>query len=152
MTNNARPGNQIINKVISISAPPLKVWEALTDIKLMKQWMAEEQITILTNWEVGSPIVIKGDMHWVYFENTGTVLKFEPEQVLKYNHLSSLSRLRDEPESYSAIEFRLSHVENKTSLALELSGFATEAILKHLDFYWTVTLEVLKKFVEGRIE
>jgi uncharacterized protein YndB with AHSA1/START domain len=151
MKNTARPNNQIINKVISINAPAVYVWEALTNVELVQQWMAEEKITITTSWEIGSPITIKGDEHWVYFENNGKVLLFEPEKVLSYTHLSSLSKLKDEPESHTVFTFTLTPSASQTVLALELSGFATESILKHLAFYWTVTLEVLKKFVEERI-
>ncbi len=148
MVDKGTLSNEIVEKVITIGATPAKVWEALTNTTLMKQWMAEEEITIITDWNVGSPITIKGDSHWVYFENMGTVLEYEPERVLKYSHLSSLSRLRDEPENYTILEFRLSPMDNQTTLILALNGFATEAIYKHLVYYWTVTFGLLKEFIE----
>lgn len=140
--------NEIIEKSITISATTGVVWESLTNIELMKQWMAEEEIDIITDWQVGSPITIKGNSHWVYFENKGKVLAFEPERELKYSHLSSLSRLKDEPENYAILEFRLSPEGNQTILTLVLSGFATESIYRHLVYYWSVTLGLLKEFIE----
>ena len=139
---------QLFSKTITIYAPVLKVWQALTNPELMKQWMAEEEIAIITDWKVGAPIFIKGDAHWVYFENKGIVLQYEPEKVLQYSHLSSLSKLPDASENYSLIKFNLVSIENQTTLTLSLSNFPTESIYKHLAFYWNTTLELLKAFIE----
>jgi hypothetical protein len=84
----------------------------------------------------------------MYVESNGTVLVFEQEKKLQYNHLSSLSRLPDELENYSIIEFILSPIENQTILTITLSNFPTEEIYRHLAFYWNVTLEILKKQIE----
>src|SRR5436190_6349108 len=97
--------DKIFIKTIQINAPTSKVWDALTNPEFMKKWMSETEIDILTEWKVGTPMVIRGRLHGINFENTGTVLQFEPEKVLQYSHLSSLSRLPDEPESYSVLDF-----------------------------------------------
>jgi uncharacterized protein YndB with AHSA1/START domain len=137
-----------VNKTIVINAVPSKVWDVLTDPELMKQWMSETPIDIITDWQVGNPITIGGAWYKTRFENKGTVLQFEPERILQYSHLSSLSRLPDKIESYSIICFKLTPTENQTTLTLTLSNFPTEIIYKHLVFYWNVTLEILKKQVE----
>jgi uncharacterized protein YndB with AHSA1/START domain len=138
------------NKTIRIDAPTSKVWEALTNPEAMKKWMSETEINIITDWKVGNPIVMNGNLHRINFENKGTVLQFEREKILKYSHLSSLSRLPDEPRNYSIIEFSLTPIENGTDLTVTLSNFPTEAIDKHLVFYWNVTLEILKRMIEGQ--
>lgn len=140
----------IFTKTIAIEAPALKVWDALTDIGLMKQWMSDEEIEIATDWKVGSPVVIKATAHWVYSESRGEVLRFEPEKALAYTHLSTLSRLPDVPASYTVIEFVLNPTENQTRLTVTLSNFPTESIYKHLAFYWNTTLEMLKEYIEKR--
>jgi uncharacterized protein YndB with AHSA1/START domain len=139
-----------IIKALIIDANPSSVWNALTDHELMKQWMGEPamELEIITDWKETSTITIKG-FHHVKFENTGVVVQYEPERVLQYTHLSSLSKLPDEPENYSIIEFRLNQVDEQTKLTLTLSNFPTESIRKHLDFYWTTTLEILRAKVEG---
>lgn len=138
-----------MNKTVTINASTTQVWHVLTTPDLMKKWMLTEvEIEIITNWKVGSPMLIRGNMNGKDFENTGQVLQFEPERILQYSHLSSLSRLPDVPESYSIIEFKLTPVENQTTLALKVSNVPTESIYKHLTFYWNVTLEVLKRLVE----
>lgn len=138
-----------IEHSILIDAPLSAVWEALTRPELMKQWMGEPEmgIEISTDWTVGSPILIRG-FHHANFENRGTVLQFEPRAVVRYSHLSSLSRLPDTPESYSVFEFRLEPLADDTSLTVIVTGFPTETIFKHLDFYWRGTIRVLQRFLD----
>jgi uncharacterized protein YndB with AHSA1/START domain len=142
-----------IERTVTINAPPSVVWRALTCPDLMKQWMGEPEvkIEILTDWKVGEKIIVKG-FHHAEFENRGTVLHFEPDSMLRYSHLSSLSKLPDKPENYSVVAFRLEPSEDRTSLTVVVSNFPTETIFKHLEFYWNVTIGILKKFVEERHE
>ena len=140
--------DQIFERTISIDAPPSKVWAALTSSELMKVWMSEAVVDIVTDWQVGSPIIIVGQVYKKPFENKGLVLLFEEEKELQYTHLSALSGLPDIPENHSKIEFRLTPDNAGTILSLTVSNFPTEAIYRHLAFYWNVTLHVLKKFLE----
>ena len=142
------PSDNGFNKTVHISAPTSKVWDTLTTPESMKRWMSETEIDIITDWNVGSPMLIRGRLHRVKFENTGTVLQFEPEELLRYSHLSSLSRLPDKPENYSIFEFRLAPIGSQSSLTVTASNFPTETIYKHLAFYWNVTLEIIKRMVE----
>jgi uncharacterized protein YndB with AHSA1/START domain len=142
------PFDQIINLSIAINAGADKVWNALTDPILMKQWMSDMEIDIVTDWEPGNLIIIKGKLEGHDFENTGTVLQFDRERVLKYSHLSSLSNLPDQTENYSLIEFKLDLVNGHTNLTLTLNNFPTKAIYHHFAFYWKITLNVFKAFCE----
>jgi uncharacterized protein YndB with AHSA1/START domain len=139
----------VVSKSITIRASSTRVWETLTLPDLMKDWMFPTEIDIITDWKIGNPIVIRGDLHGVPFENKGTVLQFEPERLLQYSHLSSVSRLLDEPVNYSVLEFRLAAItDSQTALTLTLSNFPTQVIYKHLAYYWNVTLEVIKRRLE----
>ena len=140
----------IVSKTIHINAPTSGVWETLTNPELMKKWMSEAEINILTDWRVGNPIIIRGSLHRVKFENKGTVLQFEPEKILQYTHLSSLSRLPDQPENYTVLEFSLTPINNQTKLVFTASNLPTESIYKHFAFYWNVTLEILKRMIEKK--
>ena len=139
---------QIEDKII-IAAPSTTVWEYLTNPNLMKQWAGEPamEIEISTDWKVGNPIVIKG-FHHVHFENKGKILQFKPTSILKYDYLSSLSRLPDVSDNHTIIEFRLAPLKNQTSLTLTLSNFPDESIYKHVDFYWKTTIQILKNVIE----
>jgi uncharacterized protein YndB with AHSA1/START domain len=144
--------HQTIRKSIRINASLNAVWEALTQPELMKSWMSDSEIEIVTTWEVGSPIIINAQevSYKTAFTNTGVVLQFLKDSVLEYSHLSSLSRLPDQAENYTLIRFTLQQEEDHTLLELNLSNFPTESHYKHIDFYWTITLEVLKRFVEEK--
>jgi uncharacterized protein YndB with AHSA1/START domain len=133
--------------LITRSAPI--VWEILTDPAMMIQWMGEPemQIEIETNWQLNSPITIRG-FHHVRFENKGLVLEFKKEKRLCYTHLSSLSRLPDVPENYSKLLFTLTARAEATELTVAIENFPTESIRKHLEFYWRGTLARIKATVE----
>jgi uncharacterized protein YndB with AHSA1/START domain len=136
------------NKTITINASASKVWVTLTEPQLMKQWMSEIPLEVITDWQVGDSFIIRGTMYKKPFENTGTVIAFEPQRLLEYTHLSSLSKLTDNPENYTKLSFRLTPADDTTELTLIISNFPTETIYKHLAFYWNVTLELLKRFIE----
>lgn len=143
---------QNIFKSIQIDASVTDVWDALTRPELMKSWMADSDLEIVTTWEEGTPIVInvREVSHKAGFKNSGVVLQFAKERILEYSHLSSLSQLPDQDENNTIIRFTLQQQENHTLLELNLRNFPTESIYKHIDFYWTITLDVLKRFVEER--
>jgi uncharacterized protein YndB with AHSA1/START domain len=140
--------SQIITQRIIINATPSKIWDALTNPRVMNKWMYESEIDINTDWKVGHPITISGDSHETRFENKGIVLQFESERILQYNHLSSLSNLPDKEENYTVIGFMLTPAENQTTLTLTLSNFPTEIIYKHFAFYWAGTLGLFKMLLE----
>jgi uncharacterized protein YndB with AHSA1/START domain len=138
-----------IEKTVLINTLAPTVWEYLTNPNLMKKWMGESEmnIEIITDWKVGNSIIIKG-FHHLEFENKGIVLQFEPNKVLQYNQLSSISRLIDKTENYSVISFNLTSNQRQTWLALRVHNFPTETIFKHLDFYWKTTMEIIKRKIE----
>jgi len=150
LEREAPPPRQSIEHSIVIAAPPAVVWEWLTRPERMQRWMAEPDAAfeVTTDWTVGGPITIRG-FHHARFENRGTVTRFDPVEALGYTHLSSLSRLPDEPANHSRLDFRLAPSDGGTALTVALAGFPTESILKHMDFYWRGTLQVLKRLIEG---
>jgi hypothetical protein len=118
----------------------------------MTQWMAdpETKIEVHTNWKINEGFLIRG-FHHLNFENKGIVLSYDKEKKLSYSHLSSLSRLPDKRENYSILEFVLTPVDKQTLLTLFITNFPTDAIRKHLEFYWRGTLVKIKKAVEGQM-
>lgn len=110
--------------------------------------MWDTDVSIDTDWSVGSPIRIQGDFHGIFFENRGTVLQYLPNRTLQYTYWSTLSEIADVPENYSVIEFRVEAHDNRTTLTFRQSQFATYAIYKHFAFYWNTTLHILKQRLE----
>lgn len=144
---------QRIEKRILIQASFSNVWKHLTKPDLMREWMGDQEmrIEILTDWKAGSAFVIRG-FHHVQFENRGTVLQLEPGKVFRYEYLSSMSNLEDEPENYTTISFRLDGKEDQTELTVEAENFPTFEIYKHLEFYWNGTLQIIKCKIENAKE
>jgi uncharacterized protein YndB with AHSA1/START domain len=132
-----------------IDAPAPLVWDSLVHTEKMKVWMGvpEMEIEIETDWKVGNPMVVSG-IHHLRFRNIGVVLAFKHVERLSYTHLSSLSRLPDEPGNFTTLTFSLTPQGEATSLTLVVTGFPTVSIFKHLQFYWAGTLGVLKQFAE----
>jgi uncharacterized protein YndB with AHSA1/START domain len=139
----------IENKII-IASSPERIWNCLTHIPLMKQWLAEEEmnIEINTTWQLGDAICINGFQH-VQFEVKGKILEFKPYTKLSYTHLSSVSNLQDEECNYTTIQFSLTSVTEGVELKVQLNNFPTEHIYKHLHFYWMTTLSYIKMVAEN---
>jgi uncharacterized protein YndB with AHSA1/START domain len=132
-----------------LNALTATVWQVLTDPVHMLQWMGDEtmNLAIDTDWIPSRKMMIRGTHHQP-FENKGIVLECIPEQQLSYTHLSSLSRLPDEPENYTRLDFYLEPDGVQTKLKLEISNFPTESIQKHLEFYWRTTMIKIKRYAE----
>lgn len=147
------PGSTVMtdrfSTTVTINAEPLKVWTVLTNPALMTKWMGEPEmkIEVCTDWEINTPVFIRG-FHHVKFENKGIVLRYDEGKMLSYSHMSSVSRLPDQPENYSILEFILTPVDKNTQLTLNIKNFPTEVIRKHLEFYWRTTIITIKKMVE----
>ncbi|HJU38449.1 MAG TPA: SRPBCC domain-containing protein [Tahibacter sp.] len=149
MTAESKPSRII--QAIDIDVPPDAVWRALTEPRQVAAWMSDDEFALDTAWQVGGPIAFRGRLHGkIPFENTGTVLAFEPSRLLRYTHYSSLSRraFPDTPEHRVTIEFALAPSPAGTTLTLALGNLVDDAVRGHLAFYWDVTLVVLKRWCE----
>ena len=141
--------SNIVDKGIEIHAPALTVWKVLTEPGIIRRWISDEPLEILYDWTIGGAMVARGHMHGYDFENKGIVLAFEPARLLRYTYLSSLSKLSDRPQNYSVIEFNLTGDTDKTKLTLIQRNFITLTNYKHFDFYWNVTLRLIKQLSEN---
>lgn len=139
--------DNIIKKEILIDTTISKVWDALTNPELMGQWMWEG-MSVTSDWKVGSPIIFTGKFYNTNYTDKGTILKLENEKVFSYNYWGKLSQLPDSPENYTVIEFSLINKENKTLLTLTQTDFITYEIYAHWNFYWVVTLNIIRKLAE----
>ena len=131
---------------IDINAPKSKVWEALTEPELIKQYLFGTQV--VTDWQVGSPIAYKGVWEGKPYEDKGVVLENEPGKVLTSTFWSSLSGVPDIPENYQTVRYELSTENNGTRLTLTQDNNATQKDAKHSEQNWNMVLEGLKKLLE----
>ena len=133
-------------KSITIHASIAKVWDALTNPSLIKQYFFG--VDVFTNWTVGSPILYRGVWQGKAFEDKGTILKIEPERRLVCNYWSSFSGLPDLSENYQKVTYTLSHTKEGIHLTITQDNIPTEESKNHSEKNWSMVLESLKKLVE----
>jgi uncharacterized protein YndB with AHSA1/START domain len=139
-------GNYLAKVSINIEAPKSKVWEALTDPQLIKQYLFGTQVT--TDWQVGSPITYKGTWEGKSYEDKGVVLENKPEKLLVSTFWSSLSGVPDLPENYQTVRYELSSEDGGTRLTLTQDNNATQEDAEHSEQNWNMVLAGLKKLLE----
>lgn len=104
------------DSTVRILAPAKKVWMALTDPSLVKQWQYGSDL--LTTWEVGTSIVFRNEWNGRVFEQKGTVLEFTPESRLKYSLFFPQPDVEDTPENYFFMTYELTESGSATSLLI----------------------------------
>jgi uncharacterized protein YndB with AHSA1/START domain len=130
----------------TINAPTPKVWEALRNPSLIKQYLYGTEVT--SDWKVGSPITYKGEWQGKSYEDKGEILQMEPEKLLVSTFWSSLAGLPDVPENYKTIRYELSPEGNLTKLTIKQDNNATQEEADHSTQNWETVLKKLKEILE----
>jgi uncharacterized protein YndB with AHSA1/START domain len=130
-----------------IHAPVARVWEAITDPAQVKQYFFGTDL--VTSWEPGSPIYFRGEWEGTPYEDKGTVLRFEPEQLLQYNYYSSWSDLPDLPENYMVITYEVEAHAEGTLYRITQDNADTEEKAAHSAESWKGLLVALKNLLEA---
>ncbi|WP_458190687.1 SRPBCC domain-containing protein [Haladaptatus sp. NG-WS-4] len=131
----------------TIDAAPKTVWDALTNPQTIKQYFFGS--TVQTDWEVGSPIVFRGEWEGETYEDKGEIQRFEPERVLEYTHWSPLSGTSDIPENYHTVTWKLAEMDDGTELTLTQDNNDTEKARDHSEGNWEMVLSNLKELLES---
>jgi hypothetical protein len=137
---------KIIRKSTMINASAARVWQALTDN--VGKWLSDGDVVVNTTWEPQTPITFKGVMHNLFIDDKGMVLIAEKEKILQYSYFSKMARLADIPENYLIITFALKPSATETLLELTTENINDEIIYGHWNFYWTVTLDIIRRMAE----
>ena len=104
------------DSIVKILAPASKVWRALTEPELVKQW--QYGADLLTTWEPGTPIVFRNEWDGHVFEQKGTVLEFVPGSRLKYSLFFPHPGMEDRPEHYFFMTYELTESGGLTSVLI----------------------------------
>jgi uncharacterized protein YndB with AHSA1/START domain len=132
---------------VKIFAPSKKVWEALVNSEIIRQYMFNT--SAVSDWKQGSSITWKGEWQGKPYEDRGVILRLEPERLLSYSHFSPLSGLPDTPENYHTITIELSGESRFTQVSLSQDNNLTEQARDHSGRNWEIVLAGLKKVVES---
>lgn len=130
----------------TIEAPPGRVWEALVNPSMIKQYMFGTDV--VSDWKEGSPIIWKGEWQGKTYEDKGVIRKIQPERTIQYTHFSPLSGLPDRPESYHTVTIDLSGDGTRTNLSLSQDNNPTDEAREHSEKNWRMMLEGLKSLLE----
>lgn len=131
----------------TINAPPETVWVALTDPEMIKRYFFGSEVE--TDWEVGSPIIFRGEWEGETYEDKGEITRFEPERVLEYTHWSPLSGKPDVPENYHTVTWELTGLDDGTKMTLTQDNNDTEEARDHSEENWKLVLSNLKELLES---
>ncbi|HZQ05073.1 MAG TPA: SRPBCC domain-containing protein [Anaerolineae bacterium] len=131
---------------VAIHAPASKVWQALTDPELIKQYLFGSEV--ITDWKVGSPIIYRGMWQGKPFEDKGKVLQVKPEKLLEVSHWSPLSGVPDTPENYHKVTYELAPEDGGTRVTILQDNNASEEERAHSEQNWNLVLGNLKKLLE----
>ena len=131
----------------TINASASRVWEALTNPKLIKQYLFGAEV--ISDWKEGSPIIYKGIYEGKTYEDKGSVLKVEPEKLLLITHWSPLSGSPDTPENYHKVSYELAVENGNTQLTITQDNNSSEEEQEQNAKFWKMVLDGMKKLLEG---
>lgn len=132
---------------ITINAPSPKVWEALTDPALIKQYLFGTEVE--TDWKEGSPITYRGVWEGRSYVDKGTVLRVKPGECIVTTYWSSMSGTSDAPENYHRVDYKLSPGDGNTTLMVMQDNINSEEAREHSQKNWMTVLKALKELLEG---
>jgi uncharacterized protein YndB with AHSA1/START domain len=138
--------NLIAKASTNISAPAARVWDALTNPDIIKQYFFGTQA--ISDWKEGSRLEFKGEWEGKKYVDKGIILKSEPEKLFQYTYFSSFSNLPDLPENYANITYELHEDEGETTLTVKQENVANEDARKHSEQNWVHVLKGLKDLLE----
>lgn len=137
----------VLTKTIELDASPAKVWDALVNPEVVKQYFFGT--TIASSWKEGEPVTFTGVFNGKEYKDKGVIVRIEPEKVLSYTYFSSFFNMEDKEENYSLVTYVISRrPADKVALRVTQSGFANEAAMEHSGPSWDAVLTQLKKVVE----
>src|SRR5689334_15968230 len=105
----------------TINAPMDKVWQALTDPKMVKEWLFGTDMHV-DNWEVGGEITYTGQWEGKQYQDKGKIVEIMPGQKLVSTYWSSFSGLPDAPENYQKVTYELNQDGEGTKVEITQEG------------------------------
>lgn len=132
---------------IVLNASIEKVWNALTQPELVKQWQYGSDL--LTTWKTGSEIRFRNEWDGQVFEQWGTVLEVVPNQKIKYSLFFPRPGLEDKPENYFIMNYVLTEENQKTKLEIIQEDNRLGAIQEEPQGEENPILQGLKSLIES---
>jgi uncharacterized protein YndB with AHSA1/START domain len=138
--------NLSLNTSIEINAPATKVWEALTNPAIVKQYFFGTNVK--TDWKKGSPIIWEGEWDGKTYRDKGEILDIDPGKFVRYNYWSTMSGTEDIPENYADITYTLTEKNGVTKLDITQGNIKSEESKEHSEQNWQSVFGKMKEMVE----
>ena len=129
-----------------INAPVSKVWEALTNPSLIKQYLFGTNT--ITDWKKGSPITYEGEWQGKSYKDKGVIVDIIPEKLLHTTYWSSMSGKEDRPENYNNVLYEVEEQNGGTLVTISQDNIKDEKELEHMNQNWGIVLDSMKKLLE----
>ena len=137
----------IVSESIEINTEPDKVWEALTNPEIIKEYLFGTQT--ITDWKVGSDIIFQGEYQGKIYRDKGVIKEYIPNKLISYSYWSGFSGLEDKPENYSLVNYNVEAIgDKKTKFTWAQKGFADEKRYEHSKKGMKEFLEKIKNIIE----
>jgi len=133
---------------ITIHASPEKVWQGLTDPNLIRQYFFGTNA--VSDWKEGSPLRFTGEWEGQTYEDKGSILKSEPNRLLSYSYLSSMSGKEDRPENYAIVTYTLSPQGKDTVLTITQDPVDSQEALEHSEQNWQMVMKGMAGLIEEK--
>jgi uncharacterized protein YndB with AHSA1/START domain len=131
-----------------INAPVSKVWDALTKPEIIKQYFFGTDT--ITDWRPGSPIKFMGEWEGKKYEDKGTILEMNYQELIIYNYWSSMSGIEDKPENYVIVTYQLSGEDYNVTLTITQENIPDEKMKTHSEENWKKVMNGLKNLLEQK--
>jgi uncharacterized protein YndB with AHSA1/START domain len=139
--------NIIAKAEVTVGATADKVWQALTDPKLIKQYFFGTET--VSDWKLGSTVEFRGTWEGKPYVDKGIILQNIHGKLLQFSYYSPFSGLADAPENYASISYELQEDRGQTTLRVKQENIADEKAREQSEKNWRMVLDGLKKILES---
>lgn len=137
----------VVSRSIEINAEPSKVWNALTNPEIIKEYLFGTET--ISDWKAGSEIMFQGEFEGYKYCDKGVIQEIVLNELLSYSYWSGFSGLEDKPENYSLVTYNLSSIDNnKTKFTWTQKGYANEQSYQHSENGMEEFLQKIKDIIE----
>ena len=132
---------------ITISAPVNKVWQALTDPAMIKEYLFGTNTE--SDWKKGSSITYTGEWEGKHYVDKGEIIDIVPQKLLHTTYFSGMSGKEDKPENYANVIYEIASQNGGTMVSITQDNIEDEKGQQHMKENWTKVLEGMKKLLEN---
>ncbi len=133
---------------IVVEAKPERVWRALTDPAMIRQYLFGTTVT--TSWRVGEPITWTGEWQGRRYEDKVKILDFVPNRLLRSTYWSSMASKPDLPQYYNTVSYELQEKDGRTTVTITQDNNPTQESADHSRANWETVLRGMKAVLEKK--